>query len=296
VLWVLVVTEDTYQDVVDIPVKIFNIREGKTLQENIPETVQVKFIGNGKTLFSLHFSDVSLNLDLSTIKEYFDLPLKNYLNNVSIPRGLAVKPLEIVSPDTIKIRLDNVLQKVVPVVPLIHISPEEGYTTVDESEFMPDSILVEGPQKYISKLEYIFTDSVVFSKKKYSFTEKIKIKYPDDFPIKGKVDEVSVNIYIQKLGERILADIPIKIINTPENSDIIIIPSSLSLVVKGGVDRLAKITPDDINAYIDYKKEWRPERKDYAVVIETPKDISFLESKPKRFELITIKLEPQKKK
>jgi hypothetical protein len=91
---------------------------------------------------------------------------------------------------------------------------------------------------------------------------------------------------VQKLMEKRIHKIPVRVTNIPGNVKAIVIPSHFSLVVQGGVNLVAPITEKDIVAFIDYRRYRNAKENDYPAYIEPIPGIEFRDYDPKRFKVI----------
>ena len=93
----------------------------------------------------------------------------------------------------------------------------------------------------------------------------------------------------QSIGERIITEIPVIILNEPAKLKVYAYPSVVSLTVKGGVDYIANIDASNINVSIDFL-QWRPSQAYYEPTVEVPKDIlGFSDLSPKNIELVVTR-------
>ena len=61
---------------------------------------------------------------------------------------------------------------------------------------------------------------------------------------------------VQQISERIIVDIPVKVINKVRGIRVFPSPQTVSLTVVGGVNQIANIKPDDISVIVDFKS-WK---------------------------------------
>ena len=102
-----------------------------------------------------------------------------------------------------------------------------------------------------------------------------------------------INADIQKLMERRLYNISVNVINIPDNMKALVIPSSLSLIIQGGVDVVAKVQEKDIIAFIDYTRHKDQSNNEFPAYIEPLPGIRYREIQPKRFKIILERLSNQ---
>jgi hypothetical protein len=118
-----------------------------------------------------------------------------------------------------------------------------------------------------------------------SFSESLILQNPEPELIGLNVQNINVDFDIQRLVERVVYKIPIFITEVPADLEVLAIPPELALKVKGGEKRVAALKPDEIKAEITFASHYRSNIDTYAVSIQTPDDINWIESIPKTFSL-----------
>ena len=98
-------------------------------------------------------------------------------------------------------------------------------------------------------------------------------------------DFVEINIDIQNISERIIADIPVKIINVPKKIRVFPSPQTISLTVIGGFNRIALLNSKDIDVIIDFNM-WNPQKQFYEPEVFLPEDVlEWKDLSPKNLEI-----------
>ena len=106
----------------------------------------------------------------------------------------------------------------------------------------------------------------------------------------GRLIEYSANIVeisldIQDISERIIADIPVMVINIPDKFRVFPSPQTVSLTVVGGVKRIAELAPDDIKVIVDFNN-WNHQIQFYEPEVDIPSDIlDWRDISPKNIEI-----------
>ena len=297
-LWFLVVSEREYIHSFDIPIEVRNIAQGKTLSAEIVPTAEVRFRGTGRALLqsmmlkSLY--NFKLVLDMEGIETEYVFVLNNYyeehLDKIIIPDGFDIQYISIVKPDSIHIALDDNAKRAVPVRINVSIKPAPGFIQVGPKIYSPRSIELKGPKTEVNPVETISTKWHEF--KGLTSDLNVTVDLDVDFPQTVKVSPSSVSIQadIQSIGERIITEIPVKLLNEPSELKVYPNPSVVSLTVKGGVNYIANIDASDIIVSIDFKK-WRRSQAYYEPTVKHPKDIrGYSDLSPKNIELVVTRV------
>lgn len=288
-VWFFVKTEDNYRYSFQIPLRVTNLGQERIISNEIPQKIKITSWGKGRDLLTLMFrKDIFYNLDVSKQRNSVRAVLEK--DQVKLLHEYDIEILNIVAPETITIRITDLVFKKVCVIPKVDIQTFPGYTVVDDIKLIPDSVDVIGPISEIKNISRISTEHKIFNNIKRDIEKKIRIIEPNQKHVRVLTDEVDLFVNIQKLMEKPLFEITLSVINPPPNLKVTVIPSTLSLVLEGGIDLLLNITKQDIKAYIDYEKVHASKNKNHLAYIETPRGIRYRDVKPKRFKVVVEKI------
>ena len=300
ILWLFVISERTYVYVLEVPIEVRNIKEGKTLRGEVEPTADVRFRATGraflKTLLLKSVSDFKLVLDLEKISTNYDFYLNDYFSRYSqkvvIPSGFELDFIEVVRPDSIHISLDDYMIKPLRVVSRVFIQPDAGFVQVGLTQLFPSSIELKGPKEIVRFVDQLETVADSFMSLQSSVQTFILLEF--DFPrtVEASPPQISLSADIQSIGERIITEVPVTVLNVPQNIRAFPNPSTVSLTVTGGVQFIAELEATDIEVYIDYEKRRidQPFREPDIVV---PEDVlEWSDLSPKTLEL-TVRRIPE---
>jgi YbbR domain-containing protein len=285
--WFAVVTENIYEYDVDIPIVAENVPEGKTLASDLPETARVRFEGKGRALLSLLFSrEPRVELDLSNMRRRYAFGLQRQMVNTR-RSGSGLTPLQILYPDTVWVRLTNLLAKPVRVSSAVKIATISGYTVVGPLRFTPDSILISGPEEIVRGIDSVITEPREFANIQQRLAARLRLQpFPKSRRIEFSTDAVDFVADVQKLIEVTLQEIPVQVQNAPAHLRVTTVPSTLSLTVEGGEKLLLDLKRENIVAYIDYARIRETAADGYPAYIRTPEGVRYRDVKPTLFKLI----------
>jgi YbbR domain-containing protein len=286
--WFAVVTENVYEYDIDVPIVAVNVPEGKILANDLPAQARVRFEGKGRALLTLIFSrDASIVLDLANVRRRQALDLKREM--VHLPRsGIGLTPLQILSPDTVRVQLVNMVEKLIAVNADVKITTVPGYTVMPPWRLAPDSIVISGPEGVVRNVDAIVTEHREFTNVQDSISASLRLlPLPASQRVQLAAHTVQFFVDVQKLIEVTLHEIPVRVQNVPRYIKITPVPSTLSLTVEGGEKLLLNLKREDIVAYIDYARI----RDDVAATghpayIRTPEGVRYRDVKPTLFKLM----------
>jgi YbbR domain-containing protein len=284
ILWIMVATDKIYSYQLRVPIEIVRLAPGKTLLEQIPEYSVIEVQGKGRSLIAAWFYDVRFRLEFPAINKNQKIDLNDYLSYLDLPATFALEILEIIEPKSFDLKIDNKLEKKIPVKLSDEIEVDNGYVFAGYT-FGPDSVTISGPESKIEKIPSIMSGEIEQLSTISEFSSRIALPNPQPGIIDISPQEVNINIDIQLLSDRIVYNIPIIIRNVKSNLVVTAIPPELALKVKGGEKIVAALKASDIKAEIDYGNQYRRDREKYAASISTPENISWIECIPKTFSL-----------
>ena len=291
-LWLFVISGDQYTMMMDLPIEARNLNSQKTYLEEVPGYASVILKGKGRDLFKSYllqnYSEFKLVLDLDGISQEYEFILNDYFEKyprkVVIPSSHNVSFIEVVYPNRIKIKLDEVMQKKVPVVSNIWSEVKDGYVHIGNTQCEPDSLTIIGPRVELNKINEVYTtkDTLTnLTKSNYGTIDLIS----QNRLIKYSLKKINYFLDVQQISERIIVDIPVKVINKVKGIRVFPSPQTVSLTVVGGVTQIAGIKPIDISVIVDFKS-WQLEKNFYAPKITVPFDIlSWKDLSPRTIEL-----------
>ncbi|MDG1090198.1 MAG: CdaR family protein [Candidatus Marinimicrobia bacterium] len=298
IFWFFIKSEDTYSVTTSIPLVARNLQEQKTYKEEVPESIIVTLKGSGRAFIWLRFfdnfyEDYKAVIDLSSIADEYNFELDQYYKNnpekIVLPESLDLEFVEVISPRSIKINLDQYLVKKVPIKSEVIVSTAPGYIQVGEEVFSPDSISIGGPQEIVDTINFVKTQKDTLVNLVSSIESEFLIINPDrvvDFDPK----KVEGFINIQPISETIVTGIPVKLINKPNDINVFVNPATVSLTIVGGLDQIASIVSTDIEVLINFEKSWSPDKQFYSPEVRIPDSIlEWKDLSPNNLEILVIK-------
>jgi YbbR domain-containing protein len=191
-LWFLVVSQGRSVIVVDIPVGFKNIPAQLEALEGT-KTVSVSIEGQERILNKLGQGDISVIIDLSDVKKgNMFIPLSK--ENVTLPNMLRVVDI---SPQTVKLKIEEKIIKRVPVRTVIIGSPAQGFE-IQGMSVAPKMVEIKGTEGVIKKIHFVKTEPLDIT----GITENLQTRVFVDVgknTIKLNTTEVQVTIAVKKV-------------------------------------------------------------------------------------------------
>ena len=279
ILWLFVISGDQYTMIIDFPIEARNLNAQKAYLKEVPNYAAVMLKGKGRDLFKAFilqkYAGFKLVLDLEGISQEYEFFLNDYFEKnprrVVLPSSYKLSFVEVVYPNRIKISLDEIMKKTVPVSSNLSISLKDGYTQVGLIKFYPDSVNIVGPKAELDRINNINTIKDTLTNLSYAFNSGLNLILPNRL-INCSHTEVQCYLDIQQISERIIVDIPVKVINKVKGIRVFPSPQTVSLTVIGGAIQISKIKSHDILVNVDFNS-WSINKNFYEPQVLFPFDI-----------------------
>ena len=279
ILWLFVISGDQYTMIIDFPIEARNLNAQKAYLKEVPNYAAVMLKGKGRDLFKAFilqkYAGFKLVLDLEGISQEYEFFLNDYFEKnprrVVLPSSYKLSFVEVVYPNRIKISLDEIMKKTVPVSSNLSISLKDGYTQVGLIKFFPDSVNIVGPKAELDRINNINTIKDTLTNLSYAFNSGLNLILPNRL-INCSHTEVQCYLDIQQISERIIVDIPVKVINKVKGIRVFPSPQTVSLTVIGGAIQISKIKSHDILVNVDFNS-WSINKNFYEPQVLFPFDI-----------------------
>ena len=201
------------------------------------------------------------------LNEYFD----QYPQKVVLPSAYKLKFIEVIYPSRIKISLDEILVKTVPVKPMIKVELDDGYVNIGSVNLYPPEIEITGPKEDLVSVKQVLTYPDTFLQAREPLSGWIDIQSIGRL-IEFSQNEIEFSIDIQQISERIIVDIPVLVINKRDKIRVFPSPQTVSLTVVGGMNQIANLNSDEINVTVDFNN-WILQKQFYEPNVEIPSTV-----------------------
>src|SRR5260370_41408849 len=99
----------------------------------------------------------------------------------------------------------------------------------------------------------------------------------------------SLRINIQPFAEKTLPGIRVTASGVPQGKEVIFIPSRIDLIIRGGIEQLARVTGTDFQAIVEFRRLVEDSAGTVVPGITAPPDVKVISRKPDRFQFIIRK-------
>ena len=279
-LWFHVATEKVYEYTKNFPVEMSNVPEGLVLAREVPKEVQVKIQGKGKELLKLLLMEKRiLQIDIGD----FRAGENNYdfkSEEIPMPEDLYLRVEEIESPKSIRVNLDRLIEKKVPIRSRITIVPEEGYIASSEVGLQPQEVTISGPRGFLRNITSIETEERVLENVTEVVSDRIALIPPEGHNVELSFNEVNFSAGVQKAVGKEITSVPVEIVNLARGRKVEVRPESISVVVFGGEEVVNQLTKDQIKVRVDCANAKRNEKAKLQPQVKLPPLVSLIRTEP----------------
>lgn len=249
VIWVSVTLSEQFFSSIELNVKVVNQPEGYTCGAVEPKTVNVKIKAKGWQILTYYLGQQNsflISADNDSGKINFD-PNKAISENVWLSAGMNV--LEI-TPRNISFRVEKLIYKKLAITADTDLSFADGYNLATPISISPDSIIVSGPSSILNKLTSIKTKLVSLSELDSRMKVPAEIEELSGFNFERSRVELSFDV--QRIVEKPFDKIKVNITDIPRDRDVVLMPNTIDISLRGGINLLGRINSDQIIATINY--------------------------------------------
>ena len=289
--WTIMKLSATYTKIISIETEYTNLTNDKVLYNKPIETIDVLFETTGINLLLQSFSKTKIAIDLNMTHKkgssYYYVTNAN-LSNLQAQFSLDKKVLQ-VYPDTIFFDFGKLSSKKIKIIPIIDITYKAGHSLIGDLEIDPKTVLINGAEEKIAKIEFIKTKVLLKKNIKEDFQYEVFLDIPKEYhKIHFSIKKITVKGMVEKYTEASLK-VPFELINTPKNSIIKTLEENVKLTYIVSLDNYEKINATDFKVICDFNKILDKESFLIPEIIKKPNLVSNVKCKPEKIEFIIKK-------
>ena len=226
VLWYVVAGEQGTEIAISTPIEFRDVAEGLEVIEESELQADIRLRGSAEILRRLTPKDVSVGVELSEAAPG-EMVIFLTPEDVAVPFGVRVVR---VTPASIRLRLDQTVEREVNVIPRVIDAPAEGfeiYTVV----LTPEAIRVVGPASSIGNMIQVTTEPVSAEGLREPYTGSVGIELA---PLVRLVNRTDVKMTLDVREERIRREFKTVFLSSePEATRILLRPTSIQVTIEG---------------------------------------------------------------
>ncbi|MBK7868025.1 MAG: hypothetical protein IPJ75_14200 [Ignavibacteriales bacterium] len=281
--WIFITLSGDFYLTSKIPVVYSNLPPDLIVDHSLPREIEVKLKGQGWKFISFYFdSDKRFTIPISKDSINSGVYLANLLDENSwLSAEFGIIDIQ---PPYLSIKTEKVEISQRNVVPELALQFEQGFGLADKIKITPSSVRVRGSAKLVSEIRQIKTVRTTFKGLKEKMIIEVNlegIKGVEIYPQK-----VTLEIDVQKIADREIEGVKITVLDKPEGKEVVLVPDEVTVVIRGGIERIGLIKPEEVKALLNYNEMIRDSSGTTIPNIILPDNVSFVDVKPARIRYI----------
>ena len=246
-LWLLVAGDRVVERALRVPIEFQNLPQGLEIVGEPPESVDVRLRASSGTLGRLVPGDIGAVIDLRTARPGRRL---FHLTPGSVRGPYGVEVVQVV-PSTLPIAFENAAVRIVQIRPSVEGRPAPGYE-VGSITSDPATVEVIGPESSLRGLTEAMTEPISVSNATRPIREVVTVGVADPSVRlrTPQTAEVTVQV-VTGSAQRSLSGLPIQVRNLDNGLRARLLPSAVSVTVRGTQQAISELTADGLQVTVD---------------------------------------------
>jgi YbbR domain-containing protein len=295
-IWYLSKLSHEYSTNLSYPIRYESLPKGKVLVGEPLRKMQLKVKAFGYTLLkakmSAALSPIELDLNKHLSQSYEDAKPKYFVLTYRIRSSVAKQLgsdilLEGIEPDTLFVEMAEMVEKKVPVEPLVETDFERQFMQSGSITIEPEIITLSGPKSILDTILKVKTNALKLNKLNQKVIKKLSLQPIHQVSFSSRT--VTVNIPVEKYTE-LTVNVPVEIENQPDSLKLMFIPKNISVKCNVVLSRYFSLKPRMFKAVVDYRLIANSlNRKLKVRITMAPDYITLVDFEPKYVEYIIEK-------
>lgn len=292
-VWLSVSMNNQYLVTIRVPFRVSGLQRNITLASPVPRSFSVRVRGTGWQVASSYLSTASsIDFDASNFEKR-----KILLTSAELAYSLDLgSSAEVVSftPDSIWLVLDTVITKRIPLLAKVDVVPHDGFMVMGEPIIQPDSVTISGAKRVVDGIVSWPTQPKKFKNVINSVDTKVLLADSLARLIKLDIAEAEVKIDVEQITENTYKNIPVKILNNKDSAQVLLLPPTVDVTIRGGINMMSDITADSLSVSLDYNNLIGSLSSHVEPDVKAPPEFQVIGVRPDTLEFV-IRKEPATK-
>jgi hypothetical protein len=246
-LWFTFSLREQYTVVIEMPLEIGRLPEGRALAELPPLEARVTIQGVGMELMRLRRSPPALVLNVRD--EVVDV-FAAASESARIPTGVSVQS---VTPSTVRLALEPEIARSVPVELIMAIDPAPDHDLLGPPRLQPDSVLVIGARSVVFPLERFPTEPLERSGVRETFSVRVALSDTLRRLVRLGVGSVEATVPIATFTEG-TRELSVRLAGAPDDAPpVVLLPTRVRATYRVPIDQYEEAERTaDFYAFVPY--------------------------------------------
>ena len=290
-IWLISKLSETYTQASTFELSFVNAPDSLLLTGSSMEEIDTRLQASGFRFLGFNFGKRILKMDLNNLKslngQYF-INKEEYQKQIEnqIPASMSLLSVD---QDTLFLYLSQLISKEVEVVPDINLELAQNHILEGKLTVDPSRVTIKGPKTEIEQIDKIYTVSTNFTGISESFNSSLALTKPEEL-INTVFSENRVNVSgtVFRFSEQ-LVDVPVRVINLPEGTEIKTFPNTITVLCKAKIDRLKSLRPQEFEITADFNSVQNGKKELEVRLLGKPDDIYDVQLNQTKVEFILIR-------
>lgn len=282
-LWIYVSLSNVFVTTIKVPINITDLPKNYSLGNSSITEVYIQVKGKGWDLAKLML-DPEVNFDISAHRRIGHR--KNDLSDLIQANTWLTSSFQVleISPSQIEYDIEKVGSKTVKLIKNFKLEFKPGYGPSSKIKIDPDMVEISGPANLLRNTDSIKTEYKEIPDISENVKFDLKIETPEGLTASTKM--CTIELEVQKIVDKTFENIIVETRNVPPSKDLMLFPGKINVILRGGINKLGRLTNDSIKAYVDYWSALREEKGTIEPVIELPPFTTHVSTIPNKLEYI----------
>jgi hypothetical protein len=282
-LWISVALSGNFVITVKVPVKFVELPKDYSVEYSSVDEVFVQIKGKGWELAKLKLAG----------NTRFEIPIHrkigrhryNFTDFVESNTWLS-SPTEIidVAPNQIEYDIEKSGTKEVFIGNNLGLNFKEGFGLVSNIKIEPATILISGSSGLLRQIDSVKIDLGEISD--LDEDAKFTVSLQKINGVTFSKTECVVSFEVQKIVDKSFDGLIVETQNVPLEKELVLYPGKVNVVLRGGINKLGKLTNDSLKIYVDYWSAMKEASGKIEPVVEIPKFTTIVNVEPKTLDCI----------
>ncbi|MCF8298542.1 MAG: YbbR-like domain-containing protein [Saprospiraceae bacterium] len=298
-IWILIKLSEEHTSTIEYPIEYSGFSTNKVMVDKSDSTITLTVKSHGFKLISVKYfqkrSPIIVDFNKLKLKKKSEHCYSSYivtsqiLSKISSQLKYSTELLSI-SPDTLFIELEDLVQKKLAVKPKLNVKFAKQHHLYTPIKYSPDSVIVSGPFSVISKLKYLQTETLKLENLKDDKSLELKIQNPLNNSILSlSHTKVKVELDVEEFTEANF-DIALNYVSGKEDLRIKTFPEKVNVVFMVALKDYKKINKTMFLAVVNCDDISIEENNRLKVMLtEFPENVKISRIEPEAVEYIILK-------
>lgn len=282
-LWVSVSLSAVFVTTVKVPVHFTELPLNYTVSNASINEVELQVKGGGWELAKLIWGP-EVDFEISIHKRIGHR--KNDMSDLIKANAWLTSSFQVleITPSQIEYDVEKIVSKKVGLIKNFKLGFKPEYGLSSEVKINPETVEIYGPSTLVRNIDSIKTEFKEILNIADNIKMNLQIETPEGISTVTKM--CTIEFSVQKIVDKTFENLIVETRNVPSSKELILYPGKINVVLRGGINKLGRLTNDSIKAYIDFGSALREESGTIEPVIEAPAFTTHVSTIPNKLEYV----------